>query len=121
MELEIACFITKLTMVDPDITDEELFQEVLNILVYDLQKVLTCTNISQTEGLEVAREKDRFSNQENSSNQNQNKQRTDDQKNGKEVSRVKTRTGIVKISHAPYQKIINDIRGVEQVNLFRSK
>jgi len=38
LEQKNANFITGLTRIDPDIKDEEPFQEAVNILPYDLQK-----------------------------------------------------------------------------------
>lgn len=51
LESEIAHFITKLTRTNPEVTDEELFHEAASILSFELQQLLACTNINQTEGL----------------------------------------------------------------------
>lgn len=51
LEKEIARFITQVTRVEPNITDEALFQEAVIISPYHLQKLLTCTNLEHTEGL----------------------------------------------------------------------
>jgi len=49
LEQVVAHFTTKLACVDP--ADEELFQETINILSYELKKLLASTNCSITDGL----------------------------------------------------------------------
>lgn len=48
MEEEVSNFVTKLTWIDPNIEDKELFQDSVEILPYDLQRLLTHASIKNT-------------------------------------------------------------------------
>lgn len=116
MKQEAAKFITSLTRINPDIKDEELFEEIVSTLSYDLQKLLFCTNINNTEEfLEFLEKQDSLQGrkengfrkngnqnterdnrnknyQDNFRNEYQNEQKPDDQKNRREYGGSQNRT-----------------------------